>query len=159
MTAQVRVGGAWEPLTGCQVYANGAWRNISKIQVYSGGAWRLVANFIPPMGGVTISPSFIFKSSRTSPSITSGTITATPSGGTAPYTYAWTVVSSSPTTVSITSPGLASTTVTADASSGEVDCTLRCTVTDAVGSSVSADVDGTFTYTPGGFGGGGGPIP
>lgn len=158
MGVQARYGGVWQSISSCNVFVGGSWRTIQKALVYQGGSWKTVANFVPPFTSVTISPSPFFRGSHSSSTITSGLVTATPTGGSAPYTYAWSVLSSSPTTVTIDNPSSASTTVTADASSGEVNCSLRCTVTDASGSTISADVSGSFAYTPD-TGGGGGILP
>ena len=152
MTIQVRQGGAWQTITGAKIFANGAWRTVLAGKIYASGAWRDICNFVtPPPGGggggggtivLTISPSPF--SRITAQHTISNTLTATPSGGLAPYTYSWTVVTST-TTFTIGSPTLATTAVTATLADNATEtCTLRCTVTDSLGSTTHADVNGTF---------------
>ena len=151
MSVLVRLGGAWRTITGAQVFSGGSWRTLVAIQVYSGGAWRQVGNFSAPSGGggggggtvsVSISPSPFSGTGSTTPSLT-----ATPSGGLAPYTYAWTVVSST-APMTVTHPSLATTTAysTTTLNPGDsINATLRCTVTDSLGTVGQADVSGTLT--------------
>lgn len=66
-------------------------------------------------------------------SVTSAAITITPTGGTAPYTYAWSRTSGS-TLVQITSPTAAATTfANAALPDGTHDATFQCLVTDNIG--------------------------
>lgn len=162
---QVFKGGVWRQLVGAKVFRSGAWRSILQVKVFASGAWRTVANFSPPGGGgggggtlvVNTAPSSAGRISS-SQVITSVTITATPSGGTAPYTYAWSFFGD-PGVCHINSPTTASTTVTA----APVDpgftegCQIRCTATDSLGATgTSNTADLSFTNTSGG---GGGVIP
>jgi hypothetical protein len=74
--------------------------------------------------------------------ITTGVVEAIPSGGVAPYTYAWTQETSSPYTWAIGSPTAASTTFTCNTlgPGTTAEESFRCTVTDARGSTASAIV-------------------
>jgi hypothetical protein len=70
---------------------------------------------------------------------TTGTTTATPSGGTAPYTYAWTRVSGD-ITISINSPSAATTSFTASVADGvPKEAAFKCTITDANGTIVETN--------------------
>jgi hypothetical protein len=88
--------------------------------------------------------------------MTSRFATATPTGGLAPFTYAWTLVSSTGLTgITINYPTSASTSVTATltvpvGTTGYAN--LKCTATDALGTSKSATVTFSFVYyeSPGG---------
>ena len=81
------------------------------------------------------------------PTVASGEITATPVGGTAPYTYAWTEVDHSPTFpypcgATTTDPTSATTHWTfTQASPGDwvVQGYYKCTVTDSAGSPAVVD--------------------
>jgi hypothetical protein len=79
-----------------------------------------------------------------SASKTTGSITVTPAGGTAPYTYAWTKVSGA--TITADSSTAATTTFTATSlTSGETRVAIfRCTVTDNVAATATADVTVTI---------------
>lgn len=160
---QLFKGGVWRQLAGAKVFRSGAWRSILQVKVFYQGAWRTVANFSPPGGGgggggtlvVSAAPSSAGRISS-SQVITSVTITATPSGGTAPYTYAWSFVGNAGV-CHINAPTVASTSVTA----APVDpgltesCQIHCVATDSLGTSgTSNTVTLNFTNT-----GSGGPIP
>lgn len=85
---------------------------------------------------------------------TTGTVTVTPSGGTAPYTYAWARVgaaadsgpyqASAPSAATTAFSDVDSTVCTADVNSSE---TWRCTVTDDNGRQATIDVTVTLTWT------------
>lgn len=72
------------------------------------------------------------------------TITAAGVGGTAPHTYAWTVVSGTGIIVS----GAASATVSvSESTSGAVQTVYQCTVTDSVAATSSGQCTVTFDYS------------
>ena len=150
----LRLGGDWKPMTGAKGVAGAGWRTVVAVRVYASGDWREVANFTappddpgPPPDGMTlsISPSPVL-TSGSSALIVSGTVTATPSGGLAPYTYAWTA--SGDHTISVSSRTSASTKFTASgvlAAEPSAQGTATCTVTDRLGNSTSAQVELSFT--------------
>jgi hypothetical protein len=158
MTMKVRQGGSWQTITAGKAYVGGAWRSLVAIKIFASGAWRTVANFTPPSGGgggtgggggggtggggtlsLSASPSSLYTTSFSS-SMTSDPCTITPSGGLAPYTYAWTMIAG---TAGITSPTFATTTFT-KTTSGIANVTARCTVTDSLHVTASVDVPMTF---------------
>ena len=72
-------------------------------------------------------------------SVTSAAFTATPLGGTAPYTYAWNYVAG-PVGISIDSPATATSTATAILSIGDlIRGFVACTITDNVGTIVETN--------------------
>lgn len=80
-----------------------------------------------------------------SETVTSELATATPSGGLAPYTYAWTHVSGD-AAITITSDTSQSTTFSKFMTPGaSTSAVKRCTVTDAYGQTASDDVDVELT--------------
>jgi hypothetical protein len=74
--------------------------------------------------------------------ITTGLVLATPSGGIAPYTYAWTQVGTTPYTWTINSPAAASTSFTAGTVGAGVstEAEFKVTVTDSGGQTATATV-------------------
>ena len=133
---------ACREITSAKAFIGGAWRTLTVGKVYKGGAWQSAASFVLPMS-VAITPNPAF--GRGTGYVTSNTITATPTGGLAPFTYSWTVVSSAPRLVTINSPATASTTATADVSGGDVNFTLQCVATDSLGTAVTAQGDGLLS--------------
>lgn len=152
---KIRKGGVWRDITGCKIFAQGTWREILQIKIYKGGAWRTVANFSAPAGGggggggtiaVSISPSSFSVHAEDTLQADSSTLTATPSGGVAPYSYTWEPITFGGLCngVSFTHAGLASTIVTMFFSGyGSGSVSLRCTATDSLGSTGSATILGS----------------
>ena len=109
---------------------------------------------------VDLSASSVSKSGTTS-SLTTNSVTATPEGGTAPYSYDWSRVSGD-RSISPTSDHSATTAFQRNSTSAGTAyrATWRCSVTDANGNvAISSNVTVTITRTdsaPGGGGGGGG---
>lgn len=147
MTLQIRRGGSWITPTGLKIYKAGAWRSIQAIKIYAGGAWRDVANFTPPSGGggggggaivLTLSRTSINKATFSSTGSTAN-VTATPSGGLAPYTYSWTRISGSG--INANTPSSATTSFQATGLSEDETrtATFRCTCTDSLGTSDAED--------------------
>lgn len=87
------------------------------------------------------SPSTLYKAGPGSSQTTAST-TVTVSGGTSPYTYAWTLVTGD--TLTVDSPSAATTTFTKTSipSLGAYEATYRCTVTDSTsGTPLTATAD------------------
>lgn len=146
MGMKTRVGGAWKDIIAARVFASGAWRSLVGVKVYSDGAWRDVANFTSGGGSITlaISPSPV-TAQRRNATVQSLNVTATPTGGIAPYTYSW--VKQSGDDITALSPSAA---VTKFVASGmdeleERSAVFRCTGTDSLGSTDSEDVTVTLT--------------
>jgi len=99
------------------------------------------ADSIPGSLTVSVSPSSLQKTD-TAASITTATATVTATGGTAPYTYAWTRISGS-TLISANSPAAAASTFTGSTlvSGTTYDATFRCTVTDSAGTPAVKTID------------------
>lgn len=148
MPMKLRLGGAWRDIVAARVFLNGAWRSLVTIKVYLDGAWRDVANFTSGGGTITLalSSSIIEGSGRTS-TVTTSNVTATPTGGQTPYTYAW--VKQSGDDISAVSPTSAVTAFRAlNMDDGETrNAVFRCTCTDNLGSSATADVSVSITRT------------
>lgn len=95
--------------------------------------------------------------------LTSVAITATPVGGAAPYTYAWTRTAPDAHAWTINNPSSAAASFSTSAAANESwTATFICTVTDAGGQVVASGtvtVTASNIYFGGGGGGGGGPYP
>lgn len=158
------VGGTWVSPSGAEAYIGGAWRTLQYAEAYIGGSWRTVANFTPPSPGgggggggtlsLSVSPTSISKVGSPT-TFTTGYITVTPSGGLAPYSYVWSIVSSDPgPTFTLTAPGYASTKVSGTGfplTDTPYNCTIHCVVTDSLGVTATTDnVVATLTYSPSG---------
>jgi hypothetical protein len=100
---------------------------------------------IPSALSLTISPSSLTSSGSNS-SVTTASTTATPFGGTSPYTYAWTRQSGS-TDIAVDSSTSATTTFTGTSlvSGSTYDAVFRCTVTDDAAATIYGDVSVSIT--------------
>ena len=91
--------------------------------------------------GISLSPGDMYKSRSGPGAITSNIDTATASGGTGPYTYAWTYVSGSSFT--ITAPSTAATAFSTTLTASQYkNGTYRCTATDSLGATAAANAAG-----------------
>ena len=143
---QVFVAGAWKPVVSAQVFVAGAWKAVATVQAYQ-GAWKDAGSYAPPMT-VTAPDVSGYTSNAT---IRTNPTTATPAGGTGPYTYSWVKLSGQGTADTPTS---ATTTFTvAGAFAGYSDTGVyQVTVTDARATTAQATITATFVrYAAGGF--------
>lgn len=136
------------------VMVDGTLRPLKSVRVRdSGGTLRTV------FSGLKVSSNFTSFTGFGSyePVISSPTCVVTPTGGTAPYTYAWTLVGTNGLGLAaIDAPTSASTTFSATSLSDflPLEATFRCTVTDA--GSVVGTIDVRVSFTKfGNFGFGG----
>lgn len=154
MTQEAYIGGAWREVSYGEVYLFGAWRRLLYGEAYIGGNWVNIAAYTSPLT-VTITPASTNGSSGdNSPvSVVTPNVTASVSGGLAPYTYAWTnVVNGGGTASSAIQPTMATTAFikpSVPAATGYTD-TLRVTVTDSLGRTGTADISVDFVNV-GGF--------
>lgn len=151
MTLIVRDGDAIaRTITAIQVRDGGnVARDISEIRVRdSNNVSRLVFTTASPLTA-SASPEAVGGVAYGDGNVTTNATTVTPAGGTAPYTYAWTVVSytngSGPPVAN--SPTAAITTITQTGVIEDDSAVLRCTVTDDNGATATADVSAFFINT------------
>lgn len=116
-----------------------------------GTTLRTIATFAPALT-LAASPAGAFgtAASDVSVNVTTNSVTAIPTGGTGPFTYAWTVVSyTAATSPVITSATNASTTFRQDSMAPDTTASavFRCTVTDAFGLQATVDVPADFEVT------------
>lgn len=144
---RVRDSGALRTITAMYAKQAGVMRRIKTVKVMSGGTLRLVARFADPLT-VSASPTSGAGNGAGTQTVTSGTSTATPSGGFSPFTYSWTLVSSGGGTASTAnSPSSASTTFSKPnvAVNDAYTDTWRVTVTDSLGDTATDDITVTFS--------------
>jgi hypothetical protein len=146
MTVQVRKGGTWRTITSAKVFASGAWRDVIAIKVYKAG-WRTVFTGSSSGGGGSASLSLNLSTTSlsavgNSSVLTTGSVTVTPTGGLAPYTYRWsfTVVDGN-ATWDIDSETTATTTVTGSGLTPNITAhaTAHVVVTDSNGVTATSD--------------------
>lgn len=118
----------------------GALRLIRSLRVMDSGTLRLVGSFIAPLS-VSVAPETV-SGRATSGLATTNTATATPSGGQAPYSYAWSLVSNSGLGTPVPTNSTGAT--TAFRGSVNSEAVFRVTVTDALGSQAEATVYASF---------------
>lgn len=147
---KVQNAGTLRTITGGKVRVAGVTRTLKTAKVMHGGSLRTVAIFASPLT-VSASPSAAqgdFAGSGALPpqGLETNLVTAIPSGGFAPYTYAWTHVSGD--TFTVTNPSSASTYFAHTFTSyGTRSGVYRCTVTDSLGSTATVDVNVLIQFT------------
>ena len=136
----IKAGGQWRPAKEVHVKVNGQWRKAREVWVKAEGQWRRVMTALKVSITPTTGHGFGRAPSEEGSAQAQCTFTATPSEGTAPYTYAWThsgegqpsgiagYANQSSVTISMTGPG-------GSTSTGQV----ICTVTDATGTVVASE--------------------
>lgn len=147
---RVRTGGAWKEVASGRVYVGGAWKQLKEARYYDGSAWVTIATFIPELSLSVPSNEVVTRLGAGT--ATTVDVTATPTGGQAPYTYSWArIVAGSSVSLS---PNSATTKFARYLGNGdEVSETHRCTCTDAFGTTATGDIAVSFNST---FVGGGG---
>ena len=118
-----------------QMQRDGTLRNMATLKVKdAGGTLRTIATFTSPLTA-SLSTTYLYQSS-TAQAITTGYVTATPVGGTAPYSYSWVKTG----TATINSPASAVTSFSETGMlRGDVrDTSATVTVSDSAGQTVTA---------------------
>jgi hypothetical protein len=137
--------GLWREIKRRYVFHAGSWRAVKRAWVYTGGAWRQYYVGVDPFT-ITFEPSSLFASSFSNRTVT-GSVSTIVSGGLAPFTYSWTVVSfTAPVSPLVASPTLAATNLTQTGVQPDSfeDAVFRVSVTDTVGQTGTADLPASF---------------
>lgn len=112
--------------------------NVSRVVYRAGGAAVVTA---------TANTSYVSGYTRYSSSATTNPVTVTVAGGTAPYTYAWSLLdytSAIPPTATAPTSATSAFFQTGMASGDVENSTWRCTVTDANGATGFVDITAAF---------------
>ena len=136
--------GAWRKATRGEIYIGGAWRSFTRAEAYIGATWRTVLSFAKPFSlNVSAFARGFRNATRPSPgTVVTDPATATPAGGTAPYSYSWSIISG---TATITTPTQATTTFSAFVNANSIkNATASVTCTDARGQQASGTCELTF---------------
>lgn len=146
---KINVGGVWKPVTALRVNVAGAWKNVTKVRVNVGGVWKDAGTYLTALSATINDAAPSGRTFGTNP-VSTNVVTVTPSGGLAPYTYSWALISGRG---SPESPTMASTRFSEYVDDyGTAVGLFRCTVTDALGATVTVDADATFNnFGPGGL--------
>jgi len=150
MSFNMKVSGTWQTLTKGYVKIAGTWQQIQSAWVKVAGTWQQVyVWFTASVSDST--PSGSNSGAAPSGSVTSNTTTVTPSGGTAPYTYAWTINGSPATSGPFTCTAPTGATTAWNATVGALDAdkneVWKCTVTDDDANTTEINVTVTLTWT------------
>lgn len=137
-------GSAWVDLTTKKRWDGAAWVDLTVAKRWDGSSW---VDFFSGGGGlsVTIAPGSAsgFFSEFSGPAIKhidTNSVTATATGGTGPYTYAWTRITGS-SALAANSPTAATTTFGANVPRNTIyTATFRVTVTDSLSATATADI-------------------
>ena len=130
--------GSWRTPTVISVGAGGSWRTVKNVWAGAGGTWRLCYTNI----SAALSTSSVSGSATAPGTATTGPCTCNVTGGTAPYTYVWNLLTG---TIGADSGTAATTTFSRGGSTPQVFTgTYNCTVTDAGGSTATT---GTLSVT------------
>lgn len=140
MPVQVMTSGGMRTLLRLRVMHFGTLRTVRTLKVMDGGSLKLVGNFYDDVA-VSITPFAVYGGAM-SGQVSTDAATCNVSGGLFPYTYQWTLLSSSGPGV----PFAISPTNRITSFRGQIgsDATFRCTVTDSLGTQGSATVFATF---------------
>lgn len=147
MSVSVRHGAVWNP---ADIYVRhaAAWHLAVPYVRHAAAWWPLntpAASMLCVADPTTINffdtldPSSVF-------TVTTDATTVTPSGGTGPYTYAWSYVSGDTHIVAL-SPTADTTAFGAPTAYAELDAVWKCTVTDAGGLTAEALVSISISLT------------
>lgn len=144
---RIQDAGTLRTITRGSVRVAGVTRALRTIKVMDGGVLRTVAVFADPLS-VSISPSALAAFAQENTTVTTDTASASPTGGLAPFTYAWTLQANGGGTAS-TANSASSATTSFTKTNVPLETTYsdtwRVTVTDAVGQTATANIIASFT--------------
>lgn len=140
MAIKIRRDGVLQTITRIRVGQGGAVRDIRTVKVQQGGVLRTVASFISSLSASANFPFYAqgFAEVPGPVFVESNSVTITPAGGAAPYSYAWTQTAGAAVTLSGTTTATASFTATRNI--GTTTGEIECVVTDSLGATATVAV-------------------
>lgn len=140
MPLKAVVGGVEKDAARAELTVGNAQKRVTRIEAWNGSAWKTVQAFVLPMS-VTQSPSGTIVTDKIFDLelVISQSVTAVVSGGLAPFTYAWTILSGPGVTASTPTKATTTLRITMDPGNN-VFGTARCTATDSLGTAATVDV-------------------
>jgi hypothetical protein len=139
--------GTWRAIRSVYVNDAGTWRTIQNVYVNDNGTWRLVYTAI----SATAAGTAPLTKAANSNNIASNDITATASGGSGSYSYAWSIVThddpdSTPLITGATSATCQVVTNDNPALQRTISVTVQCSVTDSVSGATATTNNVTITH-------------
>lgn len=142
-------GAAWTTVSAIKRWDGAAWVDVAAVKRWDGSAW-VDTGWGGGGGGLsaTVSPGTATGEGITEDlveTVFSNSVTVTPSGGTGPYTYAWSRFSGH-SSIFAGSPTAATTEFSATFYKGQTrTAVFRCNVTDSLSATTFVDVPVTLT--------------
>lgn len=139
--SKVRVSSALKDISSGAVQVDGSLKPLARIAYYNESDVVNLKIFTTTMTA-TVSPTGVSEGISGGGTATTESVTTTPTGGTAPYTYAWVKTSGEGT---ILNPNNATTRFSHSlANEDEATGIFECTVTDSLGATASATATASF---------------
>lgn len=133
----VGVSGSYKYVNTVGVGVGGVYKDVPEVFVGVGGVWERV--FIKLTASA--SPT---SASAAQDVTTTNLVTITPAGGTSPYTYAWSRISSTTNAENVSNATAQAVTFNDPVLATSTSASWRCVVTDNVGATVEVTVSVTF---------------
>ena len=149
MSIHAKDGGTWKEATGLHVKDAGTWKEVQEGYVKDAGVWKKFFDLADLSGGplaAYVVPGLYIVGDLPVDHSTTVSFEAMPSGGTAPYTYAWSLDTSD---ISISGSATGKSVLVAASNSGTPTTkagTLTCVVTDSASASVTVNVSISFGF-------------
>ena len=140
MPLKVVISGVEKDAVRADVIVNGATKAARRVEVWTGSAWKVGQSFLSPLTAAPV-PTSAFGSIYGLPgsvTVQTNTVTATPSGGQGPYSYAWSIIAG--TGVTIVGAPAATVRFRTTMNIGTKTGTAQCVVTDSLGSTATITV-------------------
>lgn len=140
---RVRDGGVWREIEDGLVFVDGDYKKITSAIIYDDPDWIEIASFIPDLS-LSITPAVAGGGRQGAGPLTTNVVTATPTGGEAPYSYSWQRLNTG--TSFANSPNSPATSFFRTMGNEEtVMDTFSCACTDGLGNVATSVIEVTFS--------------
>lgn len=139
MPARIRAVGALSSISKMSVRVAGVLRPARALKMMVSGDLKTIVSFVQPLTAEA-SPNIAngFGASFKPEVVQTSYVTAVPTGGLAPYQYAWAIFSGD--SINIGNSANATTNFSSPLYGSTTSSVARCTITDALGSTATCDV-------------------